>query len=83
MRHFGHYEPVIEAALGRVRVAPWSIEDLTDAESWIGDEQCRQIYPHCRPQDVIAWLHSLSAADRAELVAHLNAEKAKKGTLRD
>lgn len=77
MPHFGQYEPVVEWALAQLGPAPWTVEDLVDCETWITNEPCRQIHPHCRPQDVIDWLHSLPARQREELVAHLNAERAK------
>lgn len=74
MRHFGLYEPVIESALERTHPAPWSVDDLNDSEAWIDEEKCQHIYPNCRPQNVIEWLHSLSPSDREELIGHLNVE---------
>ena len=79
MRHFGQYEPVVEQALNHLGPGPWSLQDLSECESWIGDEQCRQVYPHCHPGDVIDWLHTFSSADREELIQHLNSERAKRG----
>ena len=79
MRHFGQYEPVVEQALSHLGPGLWSLHDLSECESRIGDEDCRQVYPHCTPGDVIDWLHTLSPADGEELIGHRNSERANRG----
>ena len=79
MGHFGLYEPLVEQVLTEIRPAPWSVEDLRACQALITAEHCLTVYPHCRPKDVVDWLHTLSPADQEELVRHLNAEQAARG----
>ena len=76
MAHYGLYESLIEQALTDLHPAPWSAHDLEQCKSSITAEHCQTVYPHCRPQDVVDWLHKLSPADRQGLVRHLNTEQA-------
>ena len=66
------YEIVVRKALETVRPSPWTVVHLVGLEWVIDDAFCASVEPSCNATAVNAWLQSLSAADRDELIDRLN-----------
>jgi hypothetical protein len=66
------YEIVVQKALETVRPGPWTVVHLVGLEWVIDDAFCASVEPSCNASAVNAWLQSMSAKDRDELIDRLN-----------